>query len=170
MFDRKTLYALNKLDPDAIVYMDADKRLIRLTREDFSSDAEFQAWKAWSDENFHDEELGDHRYADHKISADSLYDCADTAQSPEVIVELREDRKERIQYSAEAILRIRQSLTDRQFRRLWMYFVNGMTVEAIAEAEGSTHQSVSKSIRTAKEKIQKIFSQKGVKEVAKKPS
>ena len=54
VFDRKTLYALNKLDPDAIVYMDADGRLVRLTRNDFATEDEFLAWKSWSDENFHD--------------------------------------------------------------------------------------------------------------------
>ena len=40
VFDRKTLYALNKLDPDAIVYMDADGRLVRLTRDDFATEDE----------------------------------------------------------------------------------------------------------------------------------
>ena len=36
MFDRRSLYALNKKDPDAIVYLDADGNLVRLVCEDFA--------------------------------------------------------------------------------------------------------------------------------------
>lgn len=31
MFNRKSSYALNKKDPDAIVYMDANEVIVRLT-------------------------------------------------------------------------------------------------------------------------------------------
>ena len=41
MFNRKSSYALNKKDPNAIVYMDANEAIIRLTREDFASEEEF---------------------------------------------------------------------------------------------------------------------------------
>ena len=58
MFNRKTSYALNKKDANAIVYMDANENIIRLTREDFTSEEEFQKWKSWSDENYHTEEIG----------------------------------------------------------------------------------------------------------------
>ena len=53
MFDPKSDYALNKKDPDAIVYIDAAGTLTRLTLADFSSPEEFQRWKAWSDESYH---------------------------------------------------------------------------------------------------------------------
>ena len=46
MFNRKSSYALNKKDPNAIVYMDANEAIIRLTREDFASEKEFLKWKA----------------------------------------------------------------------------------------------------------------------------
>ena len=45
MFNRKSSYALNKKDPNAIVYMDANEAIIRLTREDFASEKEFLKWK-----------------------------------------------------------------------------------------------------------------------------
>lgn len=45
MFNRKSIYALNKKDPNAIVYTDADGNLIRLTRDDFSNEEEFLRWK-----------------------------------------------------------------------------------------------------------------------------
>lgn len=38
MVNRKSDYALNKKDITAIVYIDADKHIIRLTREDFSGE------------------------------------------------------------------------------------------------------------------------------------
>ena len=37
MFDPKSDYALNKMDPTAIVYIDSTGTLVRLTLEDFSS-------------------------------------------------------------------------------------------------------------------------------------
>lgn len=64
MFDNKSIYALNKKDPDAIVYRDADGYIRRLTRTDFSSEEEFLKWKAWSDENYHDAEKREHIHSD----------------------------------------------------------------------------------------------------------
>ena len=53
MFNKNSLYALNKRDPDAIVYPTADGKTVRITREDFPSEEEFLAFKAWSDERRH---------------------------------------------------------------------------------------------------------------------
>ena len=44
MFNRKSIYALNKKDPDAIVYMDANEVIVRLTCKDFASEEEFLKW------------------------------------------------------------------------------------------------------------------------------
>ena len=41
MFNRKSSYALNKKDPNAIVYMDANEAIIRLTREDLPARKNF---------------------------------------------------------------------------------------------------------------------------------
>ena len=45
MLNRKSIYAINKKDPDAIVYIDAEGNTIRLTRADFASEEEFAKWK-----------------------------------------------------------------------------------------------------------------------------
>ena len=45
-------HTLNKSDPEAIVYRDADGNLIRLTEADFASREEYEKWKAWSDEDY----------------------------------------------------------------------------------------------------------------------
>ncbi|MDE7246135.1 MAG: hypothetical protein K2O18_19485, partial [Oscillospiraceae bacterium] len=42
MFDPKSDYALNKMDPEAIVYPSATGVHIRLTRENFASEEEFR--------------------------------------------------------------------------------------------------------------------------------
>ena len=60
MFNRKSSYALNKKGPDAIVYMDANEVIIRLTRKDFASEEEFLKWKALSDEDYHASEKAAH--------------------------------------------------------------------------------------------------------------
>lgn len=56
MINSKSIYALNKKDPDAIVYPTADGKLVRVTREYFPSEEAFLAFKSWSDEDFHEEE------------------------------------------------------------------------------------------------------------------
>ena len=38
MLDRKSIYSLNKADSNAIVYIDADGKVIRLTRQDFEKE------------------------------------------------------------------------------------------------------------------------------------
>ena len=72
MFNRKSIYALNKKDPNAIVYTDADGNLIRLTCDDFASAAEFQRWKDWSDSDLRKEENADHKQSDNSISLEVL--------------------------------------------------------------------------------------------------
>ena len=73
MFNRKSSYALNKKDFNAIVYIDANENIIRLTREDFSSEEEFQKQKAWSDENYHTEDNRDVVEGKHNMSIDDLW-------------------------------------------------------------------------------------------------
>lgn len=63
MFNRKSSYALNKKDPNAIVYMDANEAITRLTCEDFASEKEFLKWKSLSDEDYHASEKEAHVYA-----------------------------------------------------------------------------------------------------------
>ena len=49
---KRNIYTMNRQDPNAIVYLDSDGSTIRLTREDFSTEEEFQKWKAWSDQQY----------------------------------------------------------------------------------------------------------------------
>lgn len=158
MFDRKSSYALNKKDPDAIVYTDADGHRIRLTREDFDTEADFLKWKAWSDEDYHGEEMGDHVEDNHKAPLDEK---AGTADGPEVIIEQRIEKLAHARYTAETMIRIKGQLTEKQFRRLWLYCAKGMTQQQIAEVEKVGQRRISTSITAAIRKIKKIFSSEG---------
>lgn len=168
MYDRKSIYALNKRDPDAIVLPDANGNLLRLTREDFSDTETFLCWKAWSDENFRAEDKSDVTESDHTVSMDGIPEAALAAPDEETLAEERQTREEQIRYARKVIVQCREKLTEKQFRRLWLYHVDGMTTAEIGEIEGVSHQNTSKSIRIAEKKI-KRFSEKGQKQGAKTP-
>ena len=157
MHDKKSIYTLNKKDPDAIVYTDADKHTICLTREDFDTEADFLKWKAWSDENYHDMEKEDHVHHNHTVPLDHVAFKTGSTDSPEVTIQQRIEKSEKDRYTAETVIRIKGQLTEKQFRRLWMNCVEGLSKEEIAKMEGRSHQGISKSINAAMKKILKIF-------------
>ena len=159
MVNKNSIYALNKKDPDAIVYPSANGKLIRVTREDFPSEEEFLAFKKWSDENFHEEEKLDHREANHVLSVDDLSEAALAVPAADVIMERQHERAEKRKIASDMVVKLKDKLTDIQFRRLWMYHVDGKTEEEIAEIEGVAQQQISKSIIAAEKKIKKISSE-----------
>ena len=156
MFNKNSLYALNKKDPDAIVYPSANGKLIRVTREDFPNEEEFLAFKKWSDENFHEEEKLDHREANHILSVDDLSEAALAVPAADVLLERQHERAEKCKIASDMVVKLKDKLTDIQFRRLWMYCVEGKTEQQIAEIEGVDQQRISKSILAAKKKIKKF--------------
>lgn len=156
MVNKNSIYALNKKDPDAIVYPSANGKLIRVTREDFPNEEEFLAFKKWSDENFHEEEKLDHREANHVLSVDDLSEAALAVPAADVIMERQHERAEKRKIASDMVVKLKDKLTDIQFRRLWMYHVEGKTEQQIAEIEGVDQQRISKSILAAKKKIKKF--------------
>jgi DNA-directed RNA polymerase specialized sigma subunit len=157
MFNRKSSYALNKKDPNAIVYMDANEAIIRLTREDFASEEEFLKWKSLSDADYHASEKEDHVYANHTLALDELSEEAASIPAADVCMEQAHDRVAEIRRSTQKVTQIRKHLTDTQFRRMWMYFVDGMTIDEIGKVEGVSHQAISLNITAAIRKIKKYF-------------
>ena len=156
MVNKNSIYALNKKDPDAIVYPSANGKLIRVTREDFPSEEEFLAFKKWSDENFHEEEKLDHREANHILSVDDLSEAALAVPAADILLERQHERAEKRKIASDMVVKLKDKLTDIQFRRLWMYCVEGKTEQQIAEIEGVDQQRISKSILAAKKKIKKF--------------
>ena len=157
MFNRKSSYALNKKDPNAIVYMDANEAIIRLTREDFASEEEFLKWKVWSDEDYHTEDNRDVVEDKHNVSIDTLSEAALSIPAIDVVMDRQHEKSARRKMASAMVSQIRGKLTETQFRRLWMYYVDGMTVDEVGAAEGVSHQAVSLNIAAAIRKIKKYF-------------
>ncbi len=155
MFNKNSIYALNKKDPDAIVYPSANGKLIRVTRDDFPSEEEFLAFKAWSDANFHEEEKLDHREANHIMSVDDISEAALAVPAVDTVMERRHDRAVEKKKASDMVVKLKDKLTDTQFRRLWMYSVDGKTEAEIAEIEGVSQQAVSLNIQSAMKKLKK---------------
>ena len=144
MFDRKNDVACNKKRADAIVYAGAADEVV-LTQSDFESEEEFRRWKAWSD--------ADYKQTEKAMRRDYGLDGKEFS--------VQEEDKQKDIFVDE--MTIRAILTERQFKRLTLYVIRGMTVEQIAEQEGVAHQNVSKSIRQAKKKIKFFFEKQGAK-------
>lgn len=125
--------ALNKKDPNAIVYTDADGNLIRLTCDDFACAAEFRRWKDWSDSDLRKEENADHKQSDNSISLEVL------SEEATAVVSIEDEYMEQISADEAAVLvrLLRQGLsshlTETQRRRLWKYCVEGKPVRLIAK-------------------------------------
>jgi Transcriptional regulator, contains sigma factor-related N-terminal domain len=156
MFDKKSDYALNKREKDAIVYISATS-IVYLTRADFSNEDEFLEWKRWSDGDYQTCEQANRGFYDNSIPLDETLDMIGAVDSIQDELFGRLDEAEHRQIYASLLKQIKRHLTEKQYRRLWLYYVDGMTIERIALAEGVTHQNVSKTIVKAKNKIKKYF-------------
>ena len=157
MFNRKSIYALNKKDPNAIVYVDADGNLIRLTRDDFASEEEFLRWKKLSDADYHGEEKADHLYYDETLSLEGLSEEAIATPSAEEGFIAEFDLSERQLLGNLLLEGLGHHLTELQRNRLWLYCVEGKTEAEIASSEGIAQQNISKSIASAKKKLKKFL-------------
>ena len=157
-FNKTSIYALNKKYPDAVVYPTADGKQVRVTCDDFPSEADFLAFKEWSDENFHEEENLEHRESNHTLSMDDLSEAALAVPAVDVVMEHQHQRAEQRRMTSDMVVKLKDKLTDKQFRRLWLYSVEGKTEREIAYIEGVDQQRISKSILAANKKIKKYFS------------
>lgn len=157
MVNKNSIYALNKKNPDAIVYPAADGKPVFVTREDFASEEEFLAFKKWSDEAFHEEEKLDHRESNHIVSADTLSEAALATPAVDVVMVRQHEQAENRKTASDMVVKLKDKLTETQFRRLWMYEAEGKTLAQIAEHDGVAILSVYESIESAKKKISKKF-------------
>lgn len=154
MFDTRSVYALNKLDQDAIIYPSVTGEDIRLTREDFPSEEDFLYWKKKSDANYHKTE-NDGQNDSRCLSLDTQRDtpapsAEDVALAPYIEAEQRARRRRMLE-------QIRANLTARQYRRLCLYYLEGKTQEEIAALEGVTQQRISKSLISGTKTVERFF-------------
>ena len=155
MFDKHCDYALNRLDKGAIVCQSVTGDPIRLTPDHFSSVAEFERWKAWSDDNYHKIQLAG-RNDDSCLSFSEQLDAVVPSAEDVFFAPLLE--KEQREKATSLLAQVKSILTETQYRRLWKSCVERKTVIQIAQDENVTEPSVSESITRAKEKIFGKFS------------
>ena len=134
MFDPKSDYALNKMDPEAIVYIDSRGTLIRLTVDNFADNAGVA-------------------FSKRTLSLQGLSEQTIAVQSPEEYLIMLQEQQERAELRRLLMEGVDSCLTATQRRRLWLYCVNGLTVRQIAEAEGVQHPSVVECLTAAKKKL-----------------
>lgn len=153
MFKKDSLYSINKKNPDAVVYKFANGEESRITRADFATEEEFLAFKAWSDEDLHIEDKREVLAGIRQVSIDDISEAAISTPAVDVVMERQHQRAEQRRKASEMVVQLKNKLTETQFRRLWMYHVDGLDTYEIAEIEGNTHQAVSKSIIAAEKKL-----------------
>lgn len=158
MFKKDSLYSINKKNPDAVVYKFANGEQSLVTRADFATEEEFLAFKKWSDEDLHIEDKRDVLAGIRQVSIDDISEAAIAVPAVDVAMERQHQRAEQRRKASDMVVQLKDKLTETQFRRLWMYHVEGLDTYEIAEIEGNTHQAISKSILAAEKKL-KNFSQ-----------
>ena len=156
MFDRKSDYAINKTDPSAIVFKTATGAYIRLHREDFSSEEEFDRWKGWSDEDYRLVDVQNNAYSKQTVSLDGIPEQTGLL-SPEQLLFEQYDQLDNEQFCRMLLEGINTYLSETQRRRLLKYYFDGMTQEQIAASENVAHQNIAESLWRAKEKLKKFL-------------
>jgi hypothetical protein len=157
MFDHKSDYALNKLNPDAIVYKSVTGEYIWLTCADFDSEEEFLQCKAWSDEDYRNTEKSERHFCDKCVSLDACMNYLSWLPSIETELFTALSDKGTAEKQAKEVARkiklLKSWLTKIQYRRLWMRYGKGLSVEEIAGREGVSAQAVYECLADARRRI-----------------
>lgn len=151
MYDSKNDFALNKLDPKAIVCRSATGVHIRLTQTDFTSEEEFDRWKKWSDGDYYDTIRSGRDFYDNCIPLEETWNTTGVSAEDAFFIPLLKAEQE--QQRAALLQQIKSLLTKMQYRRLWMHIVNGLSVEQIALHDNVSHQSISQCLALAWKRI-----------------
>ena len=152
MFKANSDYAINKLDPDAIVCRSVSGEVVRITREDFASDEEFEIWKSWSDADYHKTERRDRAYNDRRTEIVSAR-CVEAKDTDWLAIELQAIQHDQ---RTKLIERMRDFLTDVQFKRLWQRVAEGQELADIAAGEGVSITAVASSIERAIKRLKSL--------------
>ena len=157
MFNSQTIYVLNRFDDRSIAYDDAFGKITLITASDFSSEKEFRKWKNWDRMKKTNEQRKDNVHRNHTFSMTDKENEIGITPSTESVIIANEIRAEAINEAANSMKVIKSILTEKQFRRVLLYYAYQYTVEQIAEMEGTTHQAVSDSICRARLKLVKKY-------------
>lgn len=153
MYNKKSDYALNKKNKDAIVSRNAAGEYIKLTKEEFASEEEFAHWKEWSDDEYRQEYNAEQSYKrlKNKLQKQAENKAAYLYVEQLLLNDLADEERKAL------VNKIKSVLTETQFRRLWLYYAEGKTEQEIADIEGIAQQNVSKSIRLSIKKLKNFL-------------
>ena len=153
MISTATDYAINKKDTNAIVYCDAFGNITRITKDDFETDEDFCLWKELSDEDYHEIEKAEHLFRDYTVSLEGLAEGAISVDPAEVTIIAEIDEAARNNLRHLVVQGMETLLTEVQWIRLYLHYVDGMSEREIARQQGVHHKAIEKSINFAKIKI-----------------
>lgn len=146
-------YTRNQADPDAIVSLDVKKNLKRMTAEQFESFDAFIHWKQVSDESYHEIHRGDRGYKDHTVSL-GRYEAVLSTEHEE---QEKAEREQVHELYLEVVCNLRRILTNKEYRRLMMFYDEDLSEEQIARLENTSQSAISQSLTNAIEKAKKYF-------------
>ena len=154
MFNKDSDYALNK-HSENIVYRQADGSCLEVKPEDCP---DFDRWKAFSNADFHDLDLGDWRASNGRLSLNDLTDeDVDPLPSVEDAADLDGSSAPDHRTIENAMAILSQCLTETQRRRYLMHARDGLTVRQIASQEQVDPMVVQRSIQASKKKYVNLF-------------
>ena len=153
MHNKKSDYALNKKNKEAIVSKNAAGKYIKLTKDEFASEEEFAHWKEWLDEEYRQEYNAEQSYKrlKNKLQKQAENEVASLSVEQLLLNDLADEERK------DLVNKIKSVLTEKQFRRLWLYYVEGKTEQQIADIENVGQPRIVKSISSAKKRVQKYL-------------
>ena len=164
---KNSSYAANKYSKD-IVYNSEVSGSTSITLEAFLksdptlTEADFEFWKNWSDQDYLEESRGDNKQSWKAVSLSNLEYILDSTQlSLEEMVEEKtmEDLVLQTLKQAVAVLLSDSVLTETMRVRFDLFYIQGMKVVEIAEAQGVDEKAVRKSLKLIKEKLINVFNE-----------
>lgn len=133
---------------------------------------QFDMVKAFSDANYHETDNDDVCEMKNTVSLSGLEECdaieCSSSAEDEFFAEMENDEAEDYRTIENADKIMEACLTEKQRKRYYAYYFEGMTMDEIAAIEGTKRHPIWKSIRDSEKKI-KIFLEKGQKRGTKTP-
>lgn len=162
---KNSSYAANKYSKD-IVYNSEVSGSTAITLESFLksdptlTEADFEFWKNWSDQDYLEESRGDNKQSWKAVSLSNLEYILDSTQcSLEEMVEDKTMESLVLQTLKQtvAVLLSDSVLTETMKVRFEMFYIQGMRVIEIAGTQGVDEKAVKKSLERIKAKLIKVF-------------
>lgn len=162
---KNSSYAANKYSKD-IVYNSEVSGSTAITLEGFLksdptlTESDFEFWKNWSDKDYLEESRSDNKQSWKAVSLSNLEYILDSTQlSLEETVEDKTMEGLILQTLKQtvAVLLSDSVLTETMKVRFEMFYIQGMRVIEIAEAQGVDEKAIRKSLERIKAKLIKVF-------------